>query len=108
MVGLEVSSYEVFKTQKDINESKAKLTELRAFLTTLTRERNSVLELSQRLQQELVGSLSLLLFSFFETNMVATLQKKKRNAWKGSSQASKSQQTHGFFFLSSLWVSLAS
>ncbi|KAL3692839.1 hypothetical protein R1sor_006490 [Riccia sorocarpa] len=69
---------------KDVNELKAKLTELRASLTTLTTERNSALELSQRLQQEL-------------TNMVATAE--KRNAGKGSSQASKSQQAQGFSFL---------
>ncbi|BBN04409.1 hypothetical protein MPTK1_3g04340 [Marchantia polymorpha subsp. ruderalis] len=69
---------------KDVNEMKAKLTELRASLSTLTLERNSALELSQRLQQEL-------------TNMVAVMD--KRNAGKGSSQAVKGQQSQGFSFL---------
>ncbi|KAL2635133.1 hypothetical protein R1flu_006612 [Riccia fluitans] len=69
---------------KDVNELKAKNTELRASLTTVTAERNSALELSQRLQQEL-------------TNMVASAE--KRNAGKGSSQVSKSQQSQGFSFL---------
>ncbi|CAM6114009.1 unnamed protein product [Calypogeia fissa] len=68
---------------KDVSELKAKLIETRAEHATMTAERNSAVELSQRLQQELA-------------NMVAQMD--KRNASKGAPQALKPQQ-QGFSFL---------
>jgi lactate dehydrogenase-like 2-hydroxyacid dehydrogenase len=52
----ELTAFLVLQMLKDISELKAKLTEARSALTALTEERNSAIQHSLRLQEELANT----------------------------------------------------